>query len=432
MSKAASADPIYDMPVLRRVGKRYVLLDAYGYLIREGTLFINHIARLYAETTTRQYADAVLEFYRVLAAQNGGKGISLERVSDELLMEMRQDNLSSRKVELYTWKAKATLIFRLLTWVQSNGLYVGLIGHQHPDSPNRFRVKLPIGGYLDHDVMKGSSTKKKAELPRSEDLEFVATTLVSGFRCPELQKQYTIMMSMFDGSTLRRSEVVLLPLDCVPSRKWLEARRKQIDRHPHDLPTPVSLEVPRRKKGNIKTAYFDLNVIEELRDFIDYVRPKLLIPGVACETVFVSKNTGKPYSPKSFTNAFKVAAHFAAAAYPREFGQIDLNSLRPHHYRHRSITDIIVANLNTGMAAEKAVHQAMEIAGIRRMETIEGYVHLAEAQLQIGSPAIAKMLGPVKVRLRERIEAQTRFHGRKSRGRSARGGRGTYRQQAGS
>ncbi|MBB4587949.1 site-specific recombinase XerD [Rhizobium leguminosarum] len=428
MSAAASEsiDPIYDMPVLRRVGKRYVLLDACGYLIREGTLFINHLAGLYAEGTARQYADAVLELYRVLAAQNGGEGIELEGISDRLLSEMRQDNLTSRKVDIDTWKAKATVIFRLLTWVQDNGLYVRLIGHEQLGSSTGFRVKLPIGGFLDHDVMKGSGTTKKPELPTSDDLELVATTLVSGFRSPDLQKQHTVMASMFDGSTLRRSEVVLLPLDCVPSRKWLKARRRAVERHPNILPSPVALKVPRRKGGgNNKTAYFALEVVEELRDFIDYVRPRLLKSGVVCNTVFVSKNTGTSYNPKSYTNAFKGAAHFAAATYPREFGQIDMKTLRPHHYRHRSITDTIVAAMNTGMPADKAVHQAMEIAGIRRLETIEIYIHLAEAQLQIGSPALAQMLGPVKARLRERIEALTRLESRKPRRRAARRGKRT-------
>lgn len=374
------AQAISDLPSIRwNSDGGGVILDRFGFVMKPQTLFINHLSKIYAEETFKGYSRNLLDIERVLCMHKGRRGLPYNELDDWYLTDkLRPEMLHHRKVSLGSFRRTMMVYFRFMKFAQSNGFCNGLIG----DTPS-YRVTLPQGRYLDHPCMEGQVIRNIPKLPTQRDFELVEMEALAMIRGARNKRRFQLVMAIARKLGLRRSENVNLPVSSVPSTRDLAALRREAEAGKR--PWTVGVDVVRSKRGGTRTAHFPLSLLEELRDYIDNDRVLELKEGVPCETIFVSMKSGSTLKPSWLTNLYKRAAKRAAAVHQRSFGQIDLATMRPHHARHRAITDMMRACLESGMDPVRAMLVTMDAMGHKSIRTATHYMHLAEAEIEAAS-----------------------------------------------
>lgn len=371
--------PIFDLPVLRSHSDgRHTMVDRHGFVMRPHTLFLSRLKMLYAGATYRGYARALLDMERINACYNGGQGLPYSRVSDAYLEKLRLEFLEHRGVALGTFKQTMRIGLRFYVFAQEEGWTHALVGTN--ESGRRYRINVPRSGFKDHPVMKGTVVWQVPKLPTHRDFELIEAAGMSLIKAPSLKRRFRIYCHVLKVLALRRSEGARLNIALIPSRRQLAKLRRSAEAG--DRAWTVAIKVQRSKRGGIREAQFPISLLEELRDYIDRDRPKDVKGSGKHGPIFVSRKTGKQLGDQWITNLFKRAARKAAAQNSRDFGEMDLAKVRPHHYRHRGITDLLRGYLQAGMDATEAVLVTMQLAGIRSLDVVMGYLHVAEAEME--------------------------------------------------
>ncbi|NKK38555.1 tyrosine-type recombinase/integrase [Rhizobium leguminosarum bv. viciae] len=379
--------PLFDLPQLRKQSDgRLSMVDRHGFVMRPQTLFLSRLKSLYAEATYRSYARALLDIERVNACYQGGKGLVFSKVSDPYLEKTRTEFLKHRKVALGTYKKTMMIAFRFYIFAQDEHFAKNLIGSA--SDGRKFRINVPKTGIKDHPVMKGKVIWQVPQLPTHRDFELIEAEGMSLIRDPALKRRFSIFCHILKTLALRRSEAARLNIAMVPSRVQLARLRKAAEAG--DRAWTVSIKILRSKRGGYRFVEFPISLLEELRDYIDRDRPKDVKGSSKHGPIFVSRKTGMQIGDQWITNLFKRAAKKAAAMHSRGFGEMNLAELRPHHYRHRGITDLLRGFLKEGIDSTEALLVTMSLAGINSLEVIMGYLHVAEAELQEDSDAYRK------------------------------------------
>lgn len=368
--------PLFELPIVKKLTDgRYIVIDRRGHVMRAQSQFLQHLWALYPPTTLRTYVFALLDVERSLAAYFDGKGLPYYKANDAFFERLRVEHLDVRGNDLKTFSRIIMIYFRYLQFAQDQAWASGLIGK----GPN-FNVVLPPTGYIDHPVLAGERIDKIPELPTHRDLELVEACAMDLFKTPRLKRRFSILCQMTKDYAFRRSEGLGITIQQIPTRERLEELRIDVEQGRQAPIQPVP--VLRSKGGGVRDANFTLSLLEEIRDYIDVHRKHDLKKGVSTDAVFVSLKTGKQLTPQWFTNIYKRAARKAASEHPRKFGQMSLATLRPHHSRHRGITDLLRGYLQAGMDPNMAILMTMDLVGIRSLDVVTRYLHLAEAELE--------------------------------------------------
>jgi len=374
--------PLYPAPQLRHLSDgRSEMLDRHGYVMRPQTSFLMYLRQYYAFETFRDYASKLLDYERVLACDSGGVGLDFRLLSDAYLDKTHTEYIELRGVKLSTFKSMLSLNFRFWKFAQAEGYTEGLVGTN--GGGQTFRINVPPEGFSKHPVMRGRVITMLPTMPSHRDIELVVAAGMRLKSSKVLKRRFKLAVQVLKSQAFRRSEGLRLDVSMIPTRKELSRLRQQAKAGKKSWLVPITVE--RSKRGGSRVSQFPIDLLDELRDFIDVDRPKLLKPSVPCDAVFVSTKTGKRLSNQAFTNEFKCAAHRAAATNPRDFGEISLAAIRPHHCRHRGATDITRGLLMEGIDPTMAMLMAMELVGLRRIDTMSRYLHLAEAEQQEAS-----------------------------------------------
>jgi site-specific recombinase XerD len=359
------------------------MIDRYGFVMRPQTLFLGRLRSLYSEATYRAYARALLDIERINACYKGGQGLPFSNVSDAYLDQQREEFLEHRGVGLGPYKRTMMIGFRFYIFAQQEGWADNLIGAS--DNRRKFRINIPKTGFKDHPVMKGSVIWQVPTLPTHRDFELIEAAGMTLIKAQSLKRRFRIFCMVLKTLALRRSEAARLNIASIPTKGQLERLRRTAEAG--DRAWTVAIKILRSKRGGIREAQFPISLLEELRDYIDLDRRKDVKGSSKHGAIFVSRKTGQQLCDQWITNLYKRAARKAAAMYSREFGDMNLAEVRPHHYRHRGITDLLRGYLQEGKDATEAVLITMQLAGIRSLDVIMGYLHLAEAELEEQSEA---------------------------------------------
>ncbi|WP_334545040.1 tyrosine-type recombinase/integrase [Rhizobium leguminosarum] len=354
------------------------MIDRYGFVMRPQTLFLGRLQHLYSDATYRSYARALLDIERINACYDGGKGLPFSKVSDAHLEKQREEFIEHRGVSLGAYKRTMMIGGRFWKFAQQEGWVENLIGAS--ENRRKFRINIPKTGFKDHPVMQGSVIWQIPTLPTHRDFELIEAAGMTLIRAPSLKRRFRVFCLILKTLALRRSEVTRLNIASIPTRKQLERLRRAAEAG--DKAWTIAIKVQCSKRGGIREAQFPIPLLEEIRDYIDFDRPKDIKGSSKHGAIFVSRKTGKQLCDQWITNLFKRAARKAAAMYSREFGEMNLAEVRPHHYRHRGITDLLRGYLQEGKDPTEAVLMTMQLAGIRTLDVIMGYLHLAEAELE--------------------------------------------------
>jgi integrase len=380
--KARTLNPLtsmYERPFLDwREDGRCSMIDTDGRVMLLQAAFMNHLFRLYAKKSYQSMCRMLLDLTRIMRAYDQGKGLELHNLDDAFLVDrLRPEFLVYRGVKVSTLRRNMRVLFRCLQFGERNGFFSGVIGSEHDDA--RFRVNLPGGAFKNHPVMSGIEPRIVPAIPTHLDLDIVEAETMSLIKRPSIKRRLQLMTRTARPLGFRRSELANLTASLIPSKHDLVKLRAGAEAGQRAWTVPIP--VARAKGGGTRVAHFHIGLLEELREFIDTDRKEHLKPGVNTDAIFVSTKTGDALEPSYFTNTLKLGARKAAAHHSRQFGDIDLRKVHPHHYRHRAATDMLIGFLRSGMKPLEAVLTVMDALGIKRFSTISIYLSLAQAEL---------------------------------------------------
>lgn len=370
---------IYDLPQLHRHSDgRISMIDRHGFVMRPQTIFLERLRGFYSAATYRAYARRLLDIERINACYGGGRGLPYYNVTDVYLETLREEYLEERGASLAHFKLTMNIGARFWKFAEQEKWASGLYGTN--SKGRKFRINVPETGFQDHPVMAGDVIWQVPRLPTHRDLELIEGAGMTLIKAPSLKRRFRIFCLILKILALRRSEAARLNIASIPTRAQLARLRQQADAG--KKPWTVAIKVQRSKRGGIRVAEFPISLLEEIRDYIDKDRPKDVKGSSKHGPIFVSRKTGKQLGDQWITNLFKRAANKAAAMYSREHGDMNLSEVRPHHYRHRGITDLIRGYLEAGKDPTESILIVMQLAGLRSLEVIMGYLHLAEAEME--------------------------------------------------
>lgn len=374
--KAAPERFLFPRTTLVRCGEMWLVYDRQGRVVLPVTMFLLHLqAYGRAPHTIRQYGGQIVSIMRILEIS----AIELFDVSDATLLLLRQHALSVRRVKVRSWKNALSIFLRMLVFAQSQGFCRNVVG-VNSEGSKVYRVSRLPGEGIQHELLnERGEGRQLAVLPSDSDFATMEAELVSAGSWA-LTKQRHAMVELLHGGPFRRSELVKFAKDDLPSaaefRQLVEGLRKS------GGPPVLEITYWRAKKHADRRvrAKLTVSLVGQLIEFRDRIRPRLLKEGLDPPELFVSSKTGRGYCPQSFTNLVKAAARTAGS----RFGS-HLNSIHPHHYRHRSATTKLKEYLLSGMEVGKAfllVQDEMDVT----FDVMCGYLHLARMEMSEGSP----------------------------------------------
>ncbi|MBX4961374.1 tyrosine-type recombinase/integrase [Rhizobium binae] len=409
----AALPPLYDLPqLLRHSDGRISMIDRWGFVMRPQTIFLERIRGYYATATYRSYARLLLDIERVTACYGGGIGLPYFKLSDAFLDVLREEYIQERETGLAHFKRTMSVGARFWKFCEEEKWAKGLYGSNHKN--RKYQINVPEEGFMHHPVMAGKVIWRVPRLPTHRDFELIEAAGMTLIKTPSLKRRFRLFCLILKTLALRRSEAARLNIASIPTKSQIARLRAQAEAG--KKPWTVSIKILRSKRGGIRVAEFPIPLLEEIRDYIDRDRPKDVKGSSKHGPIFVSRKTGKQLGDQWVTNLFKRAARKAAAMHAREHGEMNLSEVRPHHYRHRGITDLIRGYLEAGKDSTEAILIVMQLVGLRSLDVIIGYLHLAEAETEDRTRADkevaekrAKKVTLDLVRIREALGTRRRY-----------------------
>ena len=406
-SVRAPAIQIYDHPVIQKRPKGGdVVLDKFGRIIPESSMFlIDLYESAESDKTYVQYRSQVLLFERFRSAYAKGAGLPYDQLGDAFLKDLRSYRI--KIILVSTFLGAASLWFRMFQFIQDNGWTKHLIGPASALIP--YRIRIPSKGK--HFFLKGKRVITIPKLPTHEDLDLIDEQVMALAKDENIKERWALILKTLRRIPLRGSEVFGITVDQIPTRAQLKRLRSRLTR----LSKPLGLNVPvtRAKKGGVRDAFFPLSLLDEYREYIDLIRPKLVRDGGEPKEVFLSAKTGNVLKRQSLTNIYKIAAGLVSDVTPRAVGEYLLAKARPHILRHRAITDYVRNYLVEGMGADRALMTVMEVAGIKNIEVAARYVHIAEDELAHAAPEFVNATNKIEQAAASRLVNSYRTGNRK-------------------
>jgi hypothetical protein len=354
---------------------RYVALPD-GRFHLAATAFIMSLARTAGSIeTVHQYARIIVDFLCVLDEANGGKGVQLVELNDDILNRWRVSQLQHRDVGVKVFRERLTLILRFILYAQNNGWIPRILGDQL-DDPIIIRWE---GHRMRHTLHEGTAQKPEPELKAHEDLRSLDAQIELESKKVLTKKSRGLLSKVSRAAALRRSEVLRLTVDNIPSKVSLERLKRRVAAGSGE--PIVSFKIVSSKKGGLKEISISLTLAIELRKHIDTERAELLrgkgISAKDVRVIFLSQKTGVALKPQSVTNSYKRAARAAA----NRLGQPNLKEISPHDERHRGITDFAKTCLASGVSPAETMYKVLKFGRLSRLSTAHTYVHLAEKEM---------------------------------------------------
>ncbi|MGO8047213.1 hypothetical protein ACC713_30405 [Rhizobium johnstonii] len=398
VKKLAGKRPeIYDGPVVRLVKAteepfapyQPVILDRYGDMLIEPTDFLR-VKRLQSRRksweTAHQYARILVDILFILETADGGLGIPYWRINDHILQRLRSvltgpksikgRETGNRGIKNATWNTRLSLLLQFLLLCERRGWAKALIGV--PDDTRAFQVNLiQADPYPTHELELQEFEPDEVVIPHDDAVEAVEVGLAETVNNPLIAGRNRLIFAVMDEN-LRRKEAASLPISAIPSRSHLQSLRANAQTT--GVLKAVPIRVHGAKTDQERMVPFPLLLVEKLRDFIDYDRPKFR-PKKGEKAVFLSFTDGKRLNPQSITNmlgrARQRALMNAAAEGADDIHLADIRRFHGHVLRHRRITDGLAGSLEAGLDPVHAMTDTMASAGMS-FQTMLGYLHLSQ------------------------------------------------------
>jgi integrase len=353
---------------------RYVALPD-GRMHLAATAFIMSLARTGNAVTVHQYARIIVDFLCVLDEANGGKGIPLAGLNDEILLRWQVSQLQHRDVGVKVFRERLTLVLRFILYAQNNGWIPRILGDQLDDS-----IIIRWDGHnMRHPLHEGTAKKPEPALKDHADLRALDAQVELQSKSALTQKSHGLLSKVLRAAALRRSEGLRVTVDDIPSKIALERQKRRVAAGVGE--PVVSFKIVSSKKGGEKEISIPLTLAVELREHIDTERAELLrrkgISAKEVRAIFLSQKTGRALVPQSVTNFYKRAARAAA----NRLGQPNLRDISPHDERHRGITDFARECLASGVSPAETMYKVLQFGRLSRLSTAFIYVHLAEKEM---------------------------------------------------
>jgi site-specific recombinase XerD len=354
---------------------RYVAL-ADGRMHLGATAFIMSLARTGNTLTVHQYARVIVDFLCVLREADGGRGIPLEMVNDDILLRWRISQLQHREVGEKVFRERLTIVLRFILYAQNNGWIPRILGDQLDDS-----ISVQWDGQnMRHHLQKGTAEKPKPSPKALDDLRTLDAQIARQSKRALTKSTHGLLSKVLRAAALRRSEGLRMTVDDIPSKIALERLKSRVAA---GVAEPfINFKIVSSKKGGERDISLSLTLAIELRDYIDTERAEFLrrkeISGKDVRAIFLSQKTGRALLPQSVTNLYKRAARGAA----ERLGRPNLRKISPHDERHRSITDFARENLAAGMSPAETMYKVLQFARLSRLDTAFIYLHLAEKEMR--------------------------------------------------
>ena len=423
MNDNSSQPLIFDRPQLRYLPSgtvldghdmsgQPILLDANGRVIWPVTAWLRHLRQCNRSLeTVRVYARRMQHFFTILYDYDGGRDWT--SVDDAFLSQWKfylcgpetasfpQEGGSFREIGPSTFNDYLSIVLHFYHYAQHEGWVDGIIGENDTGIGARFPISIERTGRdgtsIKHRSRRNGEGKPDVTLPPDQIFDEILAEIATRPNRPELAERDLIMNEWMRRCMLRRSEVARLKCHQIPSMRKLEAiedaMRGDLSPEPYSgMALTVPIKIKRSKRGGERIVQVPPSLLVRTRQWIDNGRKKLLQSKKSNATanekspyIFISLRTGSALVPQSVTNAFKSAARSAELKYPQIPSRIPHGSVRPHHNRHAGITDLMAGFLDAGMHPTEAMLTVMEEAGIRKWETVTGYLHIAEKRRQAAS-----------------------------------------------
>lgn len=353
---------------------RYVALPD-GRMHLAATAFITSLARTGNAETVHQYARIIVDFLCVLDEANGGEGIPLAGLNDDILLRWRVLQVQHREVGVKVFWERLTLVLRFILYAQNNGWIPRILGDQPDDS-----IIIRWDGHrMRHPLHEGRAEKPEPALKDHADLRKLDAQVELQSKSALTKKSRGLLSKVLRAAALRRSEGLRVSVDNIPSKIALERLKGRVAAGVEE--PVVSFKIVSSKKGGKKKISIPLTLAIELREHIDTERAELLrrkgISAKEVRAIFLSQRTGRALVPQSVTNYYKRAARAAA----QRLAQPELGEISPHDERHRGITDFARESLASGESPAKTMYKVLEFGRLSRLDTAFTYVHLAEKEI---------------------------------------------------
>lgn len=348
-----------------------------------------------SEATLHQYGRVVTDFMCVLEEANGGRGIPLESLNDDILTRWRISQLQYRGISMKVFRERLTIVLRLILHAQNNGWIPRILGDRQGDHI----VVRWEGQKMRHPLHEGTGAKSQPVIRSHADLGLLDAEIEDQSKSALTRRCRRLLSRVMRSAALRRSEVVRLTVDNIPSKIRLERLRRRIASGTAE--PIVSFRIKSSKKGGEREISLPLSLALQLREYIDTERAALLrsmgISPRDMRLIFVSQKSGRGLTPQSVTNLYKRAAHSTAL----RLGRPDLAGISPHDERHRGITDFARRALESGRSPAETMFETLRYARLARLSTAWTYVHLAQEEMH---PSTRPPKGDVKAVEREMHE----------------------------
>lgn len=381
-------DTFFPRPTLRRLvplaaqrdrsdplsDARYVA-SPDGRMHLAATAFMMSLARTGNAGTIHQYARVIVDFLCVLGEANGGRGIPLAELNDDILLRWRVSQLQHRGVGMRVFRERLTLVLRFILYAQNNGWIPRILGDQLDDS-----ITIRWDGHsMRHILHEGTAKKPEPELKDHADLQMLDAQVELQSKSTLTQKSRRLLSKLLRAAAFRRSEGLRVTVDDIPSKIALERLKRRVAAGVGE--PVVSFKIVSSKKGGERKTSIPLTLAVSLREYIDTERAEFLrrrgLSAKEVRAIFLSQKTGRALVPQSVTNFYKRAARAAAD----RLGKPDLSEISPHDERHRGITDFARECLASGASPAATMYKVLKFARLSRLDTAFIYVHLAESEL---------------------------------------------------
>jgi integrase len=336
-----------------------------------------------------QYSRILTDFLGVLADANKGRGVDWKAVDDEFLERWKFHLIDQRGVSIKTFKSRLAVVLRWLIYSEENGWVAGLVGDGQSGNPARVTA-FRDGSFIRHQLAEGEAHEPTTDLISHTDFRLIDAEIDRAATRNFTRQGRRLLGQLMRTAALRRSEALRLRLNDIPSRQRLDRLRESVGCG-KALPL-VTFKIIGSKRGNVRRCQISLSLASNIRAFIDGPRAKILAAkgfkkNIAAE-VFISQKTCKALTPQAITNFWKTAAHAAA----RRWGRPELAQIRPHHSRHRGITDFARTWLDAGKSPAETMIAVMNFAGLKQLSTASVYLHLAHEEHASALPAMRTTL----------------------------------------
>ncbi|WP_336055220.1 hypothetical protein [Nitratireductor sp. CH_MIT9313-5] len=340
--------------------------------------------------TVGQYARIIADFLCVLDEANPTRPVKWDEVDDDFLTRWKLLMLGSRKVLPSTFRGNLGVVLQFFLYAERKGWASGLIGEVREDTSYRVKVALYGKNRVNHYLQPLRSSRNEAKLISHSDFALVDAQISRSSHSRFTRESRLLVVKLMRIASLRRSEVVAIEKQQFPSVMKLREHREAVAQG-RALPL-ITLRVIRAKRAGARDIQIPLSLAEAVSKFIEGPRARFLasrgISEHACESVFLSQKTGKALLPQSITNWWKSAANIAAERH----GRPELAKIRPHHNRHRAITDFARYRLDAGQSPAETLIAVMAFAAIKRLSTASIYLHLAHEEAAAATGAMRSAL----------------------------------------